>query len=241
LLEDIGDSSVVVGLITHAALSSSWVLFELGATWGAKKNLKPLVTDEVDVKELPGSLSSQHVARLSVSSDIAQFVEEVATVVGRKRRAAAKAEKAIQDLVAAHAEYVKGRLSGGRDGGTAAKPVQRLFAGLPFEELAGLLLEESVMVPAALNEGKGDKKVPLLELFIWSARTLSGGAQSNWKQDTFGGFCYHEIGLRLLPYGFVQFEKVPPVHEAMYKRLAVSPEGHRFLLEVKRKLAKGNA
>jgi TIR domain len=38
LLEDIGDSSVVIGLITKSALSSSWVLFELGATWGSKKN-----------------------------------------------------------------------------------------------------------------------------------------------------------------------------------------------------------
>ena len=29
LLDDIGDSSVVIGLVTRNALSSSWVLFEL--------------------------------------------------------------------------------------------------------------------------------------------------------------------------------------------------------------------
>src|SRR5947209_5685917 len=33
LRDDIGESSVVIGLITPHALTSSWVLFELGATW----------------------------------------------------------------------------------------------------------------------------------------------------------------------------------------------------------------
>jgi hypothetical protein len=31
---DIGVSAAVIGLLTQRAISSSWVLFELGATWG---------------------------------------------------------------------------------------------------------------------------------------------------------------------------------------------------------------
>nr|VFJ88408.1 MAG: TIR domain-containing protein [Candidatus Kentron sp. H]VFJ93509.1 MAG: TIR domain-containing protein [Candidatus Kentron sp. H]VFJ94829.1 MAG: TIR domain-containing protein [Candidatus Kentron sp. H] len=36
--EELGESAVVIGLITKNAISSGWVLFELGATWGAKKS-----------------------------------------------------------------------------------------------------------------------------------------------------------------------------------------------------------
>jgi hypothetical protein len=42
LRDDLGESAVVIGLITKNALASGWVLFELGATWGAKKHLKLL-------------------------------------------------------------------------------------------------------------------------------------------------------------------------------------------------------
>lgn len=237
LLEDIGESSVVVGLITRSALSSSWVLFELGATWGARKNLKPIVSDEVDLKGLPGSVSGQHVARLSSSSDVAQFVEEVSSVVGAKRRSAAKTERAIQDLVSAHAKHVEEAATGDRDRSAVLKGEEPHFAGIPFSELVRLLNKELVTVPSELNAGKGDKEVSLFELFVVNARTVSGGVQSNWDRKAYGGFCYHEVGLRLLPYGFVEFEKVPSAHAVLYKRLVVSSEGQRFILEVKRALA----
>jgi hypothetical protein len=34
--EDLDESSVVVGVITQNAIRSGWVLFELGAAWGAE-------------------------------------------------------------------------------------------------------------------------------------------------------------------------------------------------------------
>jgi hypothetical protein len=57
LKDDIGVSAVVVSLLTQRAISSGWVLFELGAAWGSGKQLMPLLSGEVDIKALPGPLA----------------------------------------------------------------------------------------------------------------------------------------------------------------------------------------
>ena len=50
LKTEIHDSEVLVGLISAESMSSHYVLFELGARWGAKKPLFPLITDDEGAK-----------------------------------------------------------------------------------------------------------------------------------------------------------------------------------------------
>lgn len=240
LLEDIGDSSVVVGLITRHALASSWVLFELGATWGARKNLKPLVTDEVDLNTLPGPVSGRHVARLSSRGDLNQFLEEVAGTVGAKRRSAAKSTKPMEQLLAAHAEHIKAASATPNRGKIETKSREPTFAGVPFSELMRVLGNEKITVPAKLAAQKEDLEMSLFELFVGNAKALSDGVQSNWEPDTPGSFLYRELGLRLLPYGLVQFDKLPAAQAKWFKRLIVSAEGHKFLLQFKRVVVETN-
>lgn len=234
LLEDIGDSSVVVGLVTRNALASSWVLFELGATWGAKKNMKPLVTDEVDLKALPGPVSGRHVARMSNRGDVAQFLEEIANLTGAAPRSAAKVNKAIETLLASHAEHVKAQSQPSSRGKVEAKPKEPTFAGVPFSELVTVLSNEKITIPSEHAGGEGDKESSLFELFLGNAQAISDGLQSNWDKETAGGFLYQQVGLRLLPYGLVQFDKLPAAQAKWFKRLVVSPEGHKFVLQYKR-------
>jgi hypothetical protein len=237
LLEDIGDSSVVIGLITKNALSSSWVLFELGATWGAKKNLKPLVTDEVDLKALPGAVSGRHVARLSNKGDLNQFLEEVAETVGAKRRSAAKGLKPMEQLISVHEDHVKAATAAPGKGRIETKSKEPTFAGVPFSELMTILGNEKITVPAKLAGAKEDHEMTAFEIFVANASVLSDGVQSNWDRDTAAGFMYGEVALRLLPYGLVQFDKLPAAQAKHFKRLIISPEGHKFLLQFKRAVA----
>ncbi|MDP1929272.1 MAG: toll/interleukin-1 receptor domain-containing protein [Thiobacillus sp.] len=104
---ELDESAVVVGVITENAIRSGWVLFELGAAWGAEKKLKPLVSDEVKVAALPGPLSGRHAARLSDESDVLQFLDELATFIAARPRASSKRSKAIDALLAAHTEHLK--------------------------------------------------------------------------------------------------------------------------------------
>lgn len=239
LLEDIGDSSVVVGLITRNALSSSWVLFELGATWGSKKNLKPLVTDEVDLKTLPGPVSGLHVAKLSNKGDLNQFLEELAELVGAKRRPAAKGLKPMDELLTAHAEHFKAATAPPSKGRIEPKTKEPSFAGVPFSELVRVLEHEKVRVPAKIAATKEDSILTLFRLLDNNATVLSNGVNSNWDEDTAGGFLYRKVALRLLTFGLVQFEKLPAAQAPYFKRLIISPEGHKFLLHFKRAVTDG--
>ena len=240
LLEDIGESSAVVGLITKNSIGSSWVLFELGATWGAKKNLKPLVTDEVELKNLPGPLSGRHVARLSSRGDLNQFLEELASLVGAKRRPAAKNLAPIDSLIAAHAEHVKGATAASNKGRIETKSTEPTFSGMPFSELMAILRSEKITIPAKLASETSDQEISVLEIFLGNSKTFSDGVQSNWERDTVGGFLYHEVGLRLMPYGLVQFEKLPAAQAKWFKRLVVNAEGNKFILQCKRLMASKN-
>ena len=234
LLEDIGDSSVIIGLVTRNALASSWVLFELGATWGAKKNMKPLVTDEVDLKMLPGPISGRHVARMSNRSDVAQFLEEIASLVAAKSRSAAKVNKAIDTVLTAHQEHVAAQALSTSKGKLETKAKEPTFAGIPFSELVKILGNETVKIPPKHTNGKGEVETSLFDLFIGNANALSNGLQSNYDEGTPAHFLYHEVGLRLLSYGLVSFDKLPAAQAKWFKRLVISPEGHKFILQYKR-------
>ena len=114
------------------------------------------------------------------------------------------------------------------------KPKEPTFAGVPFSELVTILSKEKVRVPAKHTRGKDDVEQSLFELFVNNANALSDGLQSNWDRDSVGGFLYQELGLRLLPYGLVQFEKLPAAQAKWFKRIEISPEGHKFLFQCKR-------
>jgi hypothetical protein len=237
LLDDIGDSSAVIGLITNHALNSSWVLFELGATWGSKKNLKPVVSAEVDLASLPGPISGKHVAKLSSRSDVAQFLNELTTLVGAAPRTAAKIDKGIDDFIAAHKQHVEASTAPPPKSKIKTNVKETTFAGVPFSELVSILTKEKVKIPPQYRNGKGDTEVTLLDMFIGNAETLSDGLQSNWEKETVGGFMYRELGLRLLTYGLTQFEKLPAAQAKWFKRVGISPEGQKFLLQIKRALS----
>lgn len=236
LLDDIGDSSVVVGLITKNALASSWVLFELGATWGSKKNLKPLISGEVDLDALPGPISGKHVAKLTNRADVAQFLSEVTTLIGANPRTPAKIDKAIADFLVVHKQHVAVHTASPPKTKVETKVKEPTFAGVPFSELVAILKNEKVKIPAKYWGGKQVTETSLFDLFIANASTLANGLQSNLERDTTGGFMYEELGLRLLPFGLAHFEKLPAAQTKWFKRIGISPEGHKFLLQIKRVL-----
>ena len=240
LLADLGESSVVIGLITSNAASSSWVLFELGATWGANKNLKPLVTDEVDLKSLPGPLAGRHVARFSSKGDVNQFLDEISTAIGSKRRTVTKTQSAIDKLEAAHAEHVKRATS---SESPASKPrvqtksSEPTFSGILFSELLAMLNNEKVTLPARLVDGFVDRELTVLEIFLANFDSFVDGVQSNCERDTAGGFMYYEVGLRLVPFGLVNFAKLPAAQARFFKRLTVTAEGNKFILQYRKLLS----
>jgi hypothetical protein len=77
LREEVNAAKVVVGLITPNSLSSSYVMFELGARWGANLFLAPLLAG-VKGGELSGPLSLLNALSASNEAQLHQLLEDIA-------------------------------------------------------------------------------------------------------------------------------------------------------------------
>lgn len=72
---------VFVGLVTPESLNSTYVLFELGARWGAKLHMTPLVAAGMRPSELKAPLDRINAHSCSSEDHLCQLVEEVASVL----------------------------------------------------------------------------------------------------------------------------------------------------------------
>lgn len=229
LRDELEDTATVVGLITQHSIGAGWVLFELGAAWGAKKKLKPIITDDIEFKNLPGPLSGRHAARLSQKSDLSQFIDEIAAITGASKRTGPKIDASIDKLIVAHREHVKLSSVGGGLKTVKTSIKEPIFSGIPFFELVAILRNEIVKVPASAMKADKDAEIPLFDVFLANYERLAGGLQSNVGSDTPNGFLYHKIALRLFPYNLVLFDKLPAAQAKFFKRLILSADGHKFV------------
>ena len=84
LREELLVSSTFIGLISPQSFSSAYVLFELGARWGAKKHLVPLLAPGVEPSILRGPIADLNALRCDVMAQLHQLVHDVASHLGRE-------------------------------------------------------------------------------------------------------------------------------------------------------------
>lgn len=77
-------SNVLIGLLTPTSLSSSYVLFELGARWGRSLFLAPLLAKGASAGFLRGPISGFNALPADQETDLNQFLNDVAKELGRK-------------------------------------------------------------------------------------------------------------------------------------------------------------
>lgn len=84
LRQEIHESRVLIGLITPASLTSHYVLFELGARWGAGNFLAPVLAAGADSNRLPGPLTGRNAINCNSPGQIHQLVDDLAARLGRR-------------------------------------------------------------------------------------------------------------------------------------------------------------
>ena len=77
LREEVNAAKVVVGLITRSSLTSAYVMFELGARWGADLFLAPLLAG-VKAGELSGPLSLLNALSANNEAQLHQLLQDIA-------------------------------------------------------------------------------------------------------------------------------------------------------------------
>ena len=81
LRKDVLEADVVIGLLTPQSLDSIYVIFELGARWGAKKPMIPLCAQGVTPNKLSEPLKSLVAFDCSDKVQLQRFLEDVARIL----------------------------------------------------------------------------------------------------------------------------------------------------------------
>lgn len=82
LLAELLGAKVFIGLLSKQSLESTYVLFELGARWGAQKHLIPLLVAGMKASELRAPLSSLHAISAAVEAQIHDLLVQIASQLG---------------------------------------------------------------------------------------------------------------------------------------------------------------
>jgi len=86
LKQELLESKSFVALLTKHSISSTWVLFELGARWAVGHHLAPLLAGGLTAAELGGPLPDINALSCESDADLHQFVQDTADVLGVKAR-----------------------------------------------------------------------------------------------------------------------------------------------------------
>jgi hypothetical protein len=98
LKREVQDATVLIGVISVASLQSAYVMFELGARWGAEKPMIPLLVD-VEAEVLGGPLKGLNTLSCRSSAQLHQLVEEIAGHLGMNLDRAAVYQKYVEKIL----------------------------------------------------------------------------------------------------------------------------------------------
>ena len=100
LREEVHQARTFIGLITPSSMASAYVMFELGARWGAKLHLAPLLGAGADSRYLRGPLSSLNALNCEVVAQVHRLIDDLARVLDvRERTQPAAYQRYIDELV----------------------------------------------------------------------------------------------------------------------------------------------
>lgn len=96
---EVREAKVFIGLITPASIRSAYVMFELGARWGAHLHLAPLLASSADTDLLRGPLAATNALSCDSPAQVHQLVADVAASLDARAGSPASYQKAVEALV----------------------------------------------------------------------------------------------------------------------------------------------
>lgn len=81
LRQEIFDSQTFIGLISPSSLRSAFVMFELGARWGTRKHLAPLLIKGAEPDELAGPLQDRNALSAAEPAQLHQVITDLASIL----------------------------------------------------------------------------------------------------------------------------------------------------------------
>ena len=99
LRQEVLDSAAFIGILSHASMHSTWVLFELGARWGAGKNLIPLIAHGALMSLIDGPISGLNVIRADSRDQLHQLVGDLSGQLNIQPQSPAAYGRVLEDVL----------------------------------------------------------------------------------------------------------------------------------------------
>jgi hypothetical protein len=100
LRKELCESRVFIGLLTKQSLQSTYVLFELGARWGAETPFLPLVAGGLRMSDLRAPLSGLHSHSCDTETDLHQMLDEISRWLSLEKASPAVYNNQLKKLAA---------------------------------------------------------------------------------------------------------------------------------------------
>jgi hypothetical protein len=97
---EVKEARFFIGLITPTSLQSAYVLFELGARWGAGLRLAPVLAAGADSNSLKGPLSGLNALNCSSEGQMHQLVSDIASFLRYEMASPAVYDRYLKHLTA---------------------------------------------------------------------------------------------------------------------------------------------
>jgi len=99
LRAEVNDSEAFIGLISNESIDSMYVIFELGARWGVKKHLLPVLSPGTPANVLVGPLRNLNALRLDSAAQIHQLVTDLGSTLRISPQSPAAYQKHINTIL----------------------------------------------------------------------------------------------------------------------------------------------
>ena len=104
LRRELLEAPAFIGLVTPSSIRSAYVLFELGARWGAEKSVFPLLAAGADASLLRGPLSTINARKCYTHAEVHQFIADLASILRKTPSGAAGYQRHLEALLKAAKE-----------------------------------------------------------------------------------------------------------------------------------------
>lgn len=103
LRNEVLGAQVLIGILSPQGMSSAYVLFELGARWGAQKPLVPLLAPGIGPEILKGPVSGLNALRSDSEPQLHQLISDLASYLGRPANSPASYAAELKAIASAPA------------------------------------------------------------------------------------------------------------------------------------------
>jgi hypothetical protein len=108
LRAEVHDAETFVGVISADSMRSPYVLFELGARWGARKHLVPVLAPGTSAAILGGPLTGLNALRSDNAAQLHQLVAELAAALGVNAEAPAAYQYQLEQVLTLEPRSARG-------------------------------------------------------------------------------------------------------------------------------------